>query len=127
MASGQSEPFEKLTLAQKFGCGLSIMAAIMAWIIGRIVILANSSPVPHPDLGQIYPVSVGRYERLRTVYLDAMHFALSWVLQAPFYAFLAGCFGYTIYIIGRRIFFRHKLKRPGLTTQPFLLRQTRRG
>jgi len=108
MGSGQADPFDKLTLNQKFGCGLSIMAMVMAWIIGRIVILADGSSAPHPNIGQIYPVELGRFEPRRTVYLDVLHLTLSWALQAPLYAFVVGCIGYTFYNFGRRVLNRPK-------------------
>ena len=98
----RNDPFERLSTLQKFGCGLSIMAMILAWIIGGIVILANGSSAPNPDIGQIYPVQLGRYQH-RTVYLDVLHLKLSWILQAPFHAFIVGCIGYALYELGRRM------------------------
>ena len=99
----RNDPFERLTALQKFGCGLIVMGTIMAWIVGRIVILANGSPVSRVELGQTHAIQLGRFEPRHTVYLDTTHLVISWVLQAPLYLFVAMCAGYTVYFIGRRI------------------------
>ena len=79
------------------------MAALISWIIGGIVILANGSSVPHRESGHTHAIALGRFEPRHTIYLDLFHLTVGWALQAPFYALIAGCFGYIIFYVGRRL------------------------